>query len=161
MFLAMISIAGFILVISGSANAKDPLKPRLSYHWYPKHHSAISANKFVEECGKATNGKLNVKVFHSGQLYNIRQALSAVSSGSVELAGVLTLNFVPVDKTFMLGTLNHLWPDYKKQREFWTQTPLGKSKWDGIQKKIGDKSPLLHSRRSRMYFQHKTDGRQC
>lgn len=128
-----------LLNTSVSIAASTPIKARLSYHWFPQHQSAIYANKFAEECEKATNGKLKIEIFHSGQLFDIGQALSAVSSGSVELAGVLDLNFVPIDKSFMLGSLGYFWDGYEKQRAFWTQNPVGKAKWEGVQKKLGIK----------------------
>jgi C4-dicarboxylate-binding protein DctP len=134
----LISLFMFFFVTPAPA-AGTPIRARLSYHWFPQHHAAIYASKFAEECNKATNGRLKIEVFHSGQLFDIRQALSAVSSGSVELAGVLDLNFVPVDKSFMLGTFGYFWKDYDKQRAFWTQNPVGKAKWEGIQKKLGIK----------------------
>jgi C4-dicarboxylate-binding protein DctP len=80
---------------------------------------------------------LKIEVFHSGQLYGIREAVTAVSTGSVEMAGVLDLNFVPMDKNFMLGLMGYMWDGYAKQREFWTKNPVGRSRWDGIQKKLG------------------------
>ena len=52
-----------MLVISASAWAADTkvYKGRLSYHWAPKHYSAIMATKFAEECKKATNGRLDIE----------------------------------------------------------------------------------------------------
>ncbi len=139
-FLFLIVLLAMVFINpSVSTAAGEPIKARLSYHWFPQHQSAIYANKFAEECNKATNGKLKIEVFHSGQLFDIRQALSAVSSGSVELAGVLDLNFVPIDKNFMLGSFGYFWHGYEKQREFWTNNPVGKAKWEGIQKKLGIK----------------------
>jgi len=139
-FLAVVLTLGiFFCLTNGMASAADNYKARLSYHWFPKHHAAIYADKFAQECEKATNGKLKIDVFHSGQLYNIRQALTAVSSGAVELAGVLDLNMAPVDKAFMLSALGYFWSDYEKMRAFWEETPEGRAKWEGIQKKLGIK----------------------
>ena len=65
-----------ISVLMASASESKVYKARLSYHWGPKHMSAIMANKFAEECKKATNGRLDIEVFPSGQLFNIKQIVT-------------------------------------------------------------------------------------
>ena len=117
--------------------ADQVYKARLSVHWFPKHHSAIYAQKFADECRKATNGRLDIEFFPAGQLYSVRQALTAVSTGSVELAGVLDLNFAMVNKNFMLATLGMFWKDFEQQRNFWRTSAEGQKEWDGIQNKLG------------------------
>lgn len=126
-------------ISSQLAWSADQYKARLSYHWFPKHHSAISANKFAAEVEKATNGNLKIEIFPSGQLFNIRQALTAVSSGSVEMAGVLDLNLAAVDKNFMISLCGYFWPSYDKLHGFYQNTPQGKAKIEEIQKKLGIK----------------------
>jgi TRAP-type C4-dicarboxylate transport system substrate-binding protein len=121
------------------ALSADQYQARLSYHWFPKHHAAIYANKFASEVEKATNGRLKIEIFDSGQLFNIRQALTAVSSGSVQMAGVLDLNFAAVDKNFMISLLGYFWPDYDKLHDFYHDTPQGKARLEEIQKKLGVK----------------------
>ena len=84
-----------MLVISATAWAADTkvYKGRLSYHWAPKHYSAIMATKFAEECKKATNGRLDIEVFPSGQLYSIAQIVPALSEGSVDMGGCAGCSF--------------------------------------------------------------------
>jgi C4-dicarboxylate-binding protein DctP len=137
--LVAVTIGAVVLALVAGAYAQQPLKARLSYHWFPKHHAAVYADKFAQECRKATNGKLEVEVFHSGQLFDIRQALSAVSSGGVELAAVLDLNFEPVNKNFQLSSMAYFWDSYQRLRDFWTKTPEGSKEWEGLQKKLGIK----------------------
>ena len=60
-------------VLTASAAENKIYKARLSYHWGPKHYSAIMSNKFAKEVDKATNGRLKIEVFPQGQLFNIRQ----------------------------------------------------------------------------------------
>lgn len=129
-----------LTVVSGRpAWPAEQYTARLSYHWFPKHHAAIYANKFAAEVEKATHGKVKIEIFDSGQLFNIRQALTAVSSGSVEMAGVLDLNFAAVDKNLMISLLGYFWPSYDKLHDFYQNTPQGKAKLEEIQKKLGVK----------------------
>ena len=134
-----ISLAVSATVFIPPAWCADQLKARLSYHWFPKHHAAIYADKFAAEVEKATNNRLKIDIFHSGQLYNIRQALTAVSSGSVEMAGVLDLNLAAVDKNFMISLLGYFWPGYDKLHGFYQNTPQGRAALEKIEKKLGIK----------------------
>jgi TRAP-type C4-dicarboxylate transport system substrate-binding protein len=88
-------------------------------------------------CEEATKGALKITVYPSGELFSIAKILSAVSSGAVDLGGVLDLNFAAVDRNFEIGGLAFFFDSYPQQRDFWTQTPEGKGVWEGIQKKLG------------------------
>jgi C4-dicarboxylate-binding protein DctP len=46
----------------------------------------IALLKWSEDVEKATNGKVKIEVYHSGQLYNDRDAINAVSMGNVDVA---------------------------------------------------------------------------
>ena len=128
-----------ILVISATAWAADTkvYKGRLSYHWAPKHYSAIMATKFAEECKKATNGRLDIEVFPSGQLYSIAQIVPALSEGSVDMGGVLGVLFMRVDKNFFLSGMMRFFDSFQQKRDFWEKTPEGRKRWDALQTKLG------------------------
>jgi len=101
MSLSIIVAVMMLTLMPGTPAAADKIyKARLSYHWSPKHHSAIMAQKFAEECKRATNGRLDIEVFPSGQLYSIAQIVPALSQGSVDMGGVLGVLFMRVDKNF-------------------------------------------------------------
>jgi TRAP-type C4-dicarboxylate transport system substrate-binding protein len=127
-----------MLVISATAWAADTkvYKGRLSYHWAPKHYSAIMATKFAEECKKATNGRLDIEVFPSGQLYSIAQIVPALSEGSVDMGGVLGVLFMRVDKNFFLSGMMRFFDSFQQKRDFWEKTPEGRKRWDALQTKL-------------------------
>jgi C4-dicarboxylate-binding protein DctP len=133
----------------------DEYKARLSYHFFPKHHAAVYADKFVEMTEAATKGRLKIEVFHSGQLYGIRQALSAVSAGGVEMAVVLNLNLIPVDRNFNISSAGFFWPDYESVRRFWEETPEGRKVWEGFQKKLGVKVLCYNPNGPNLFFSTK------
>ncbi len=114
-------------------------KGRLSYHWGPKHYSAIMANKFAEQCRKATNGRLDLQVFPQGQLYSIAQIVPAVAQGSVDMGGVLGVLFMRVDKNFYLFGMANLFNSFQQMRDFWETDPVGRKHWMALQKKLGIK----------------------
>ena len=116
-------IIGIILMFAVTpwAMASDTkvYKGRLSYHWAPKHYSAIMASKFAEECKKATNGRLDIEVFPSGQLYSIAQIVPALSQGSVDLGGILGVLFMRVNKNFFLSGMMRFFDSFQQKRDFW------------------------------------------
>lgn len=114
-------------------------KGRLSYHWGPKHFSAIMADKFARECKKATNGRLDIAVFPSGQLYSIAQIVPALSQGSVDMGGVLGVLFMRVDKNFFLSGMMRFFDSFQQKRDFWERTPVGSKYWDALEKKLNMK----------------------
>ena len=110
-----ISVAVMMLTLMpGTLVAEDKIyKARLSYHWGPKHYSAIMAQKFAAECKKATNGRLDIEVFPSGQLYSIAQIVPALSQGSVDMGGVLGVLFMRVDKNFFLSGMMRFFDSFQ------------------------------------------------
>jgi TRAP-type C4-dicarboxylate transport system substrate-binding protein len=124
---------------TGFTSESKVYKGRLSYHWGPTHYSAIMASKFAEECKKATNGRLDLEVFPSGQLYSIAQIVPALSQGSVDIGGVLGVLFMRVDKNFFLSGMMRFFDSFQEKRDFWERNPVGKKYWDALQKKLGIK----------------------
>jgi TRAP-type C4-dicarboxylate transport system substrate-binding protein len=135
----MVAVIAMMLTSTALAAETKIIKGRLSYHWGPKHYSAIMASKFAEECKKATNGRLDIEVFPSGQLYSIAQIVPALSQGSVDLGGVLGVLFMRVDKNFFLSGMMRFFDSFQQKRDFWEKTPEGRQRWEGLQKKLGIK----------------------
>ena len=96
------AIVSFLFVISfviSSTAAFAEIVGRLSVHWSPKHHSAKHAQIFADEVNKRANGKLKIEVYPSKQLFGIREVMGAVTSGAVELGGVVgVVSFPPINK---------------------------------------------------------------
>jgi len=135
-----VTVLAMLLTISAALAADQVYKPRLSYHWFPAHHSAKMANLFAEECKKATNGRLDIQVFPSGQLFNIRQIIPAVSQGSVEMGGVVDVIYMTVDKDFYLMGFQRFFNSFEQKRSFWLENPQGRKAWDRLEKKLGIKN---------------------
>ncbi len=137
-FLAIICAITMLIFASGTFAAGDKIyKARLSYHWGPKHYSAIMADKFAEACKTATKGRLDIEVFPSGQLYSIAQVLPALSQGSIDMGGVLDVLFMRADKNFFLAGMMRFFNSFQQKRDFWERTPEGKKYWDALQQKLG------------------------
>ena len=137
---ACIIMVALAMIAPATLCAGDKVyKGRLSYHWGPKHFSAIMAEKFAKECRTATNGRLDLQVFPQGQLFSIAQIVPALAQGSVDMGGVLGVLFMRVDKNFYLVGMANLFDSFQQMRDFWETDPVGKKYWTAVQKKLGIK----------------------
>ena len=71
---------------------------RLSVHWSAKHHCAKHAQIFADKVNERAKGKLRIEVYPSKQLFGIREVMGAVTSGAVELGGIVgVVSFPPIN----------------------------------------------------------------
>ena len=113
---------------------------RLSGHWSPKHQSAIHSQLFADEVTKRSNGRLKIDFYPSKQLFGIREVLGAVTSGAVELGGIVgVVSFPSINKNFNVASFPGLFNSYGQQRGFFQDSNMGKSIWSDITKKSNSK----------------------
>ena len=124
-----------IIVTSTSVLAAE-IVGRLSVHWSPKHHSAKHAIIFAEEVSKRSNGRLKIEVYPSKQLFGVREVMGAVTSGAVELGGILgVVSFPSINKDFNVASFPGLFNSWEQQRGFFQNSPKGKEIWGELTKK--------------------------
>ena len=137
------------LIISSTSVLASEIVGRLSVHWSPKHHSAKHAQIFADEVNKRAKGKLKIEVYPSKQLFGIREVMGAVTSGAVELGGIVgVVSFPPINKNFNVASFPGLFNSWEQQRGFFQNSPKGKEIWGELTKKtkstlISKKSNLL------------------
>jgi TRAP-type C4-dicarboxylate transport system substrate-binding protein len=127
-----------IFLSTGEALAAELFKARYSYHWFPMHHLAIYSEKFAQLAKEETKGRLDVTTFPSGQLYSARDAIAAVSQGSVEMAGCIALTLASAAPEFGADTLMMLFDSYEQQRKAWETEP-GRAVIAKVEQKLGVK----------------------
>lgn len=71
--------------LAGAAGA-EPLPFRISLETGPNHIKTKSLEKFVADLAARTKGELDVKLFHSAQLFKERDVAKGLRQGSVEMA---------------------------------------------------------------------------
>ena len=139
--LSVCLLAGMGLTVfspTGPAVAAESFKARYSYHWFPAHHLAVYSEKFAQLCKEETNGRLEVTTYPSGQLYGARDAIAAVSQGSVEMAGCIALTLASAAPEFGVDTLMMLFDNYEQQRKAWETGP-GRAVIARVEQKLGVK----------------------
>ena len=114
----------------------EQIVARMSGHWSPKHQSSIHAQMFADEVTQRSNGKLKIEYYPSKQLFGIREVLGAVTSGAVELGGVVgVVSFPPINKNFSVASYPGLFSSYDAQRGFFKDSKKGQEIWSDITKK--------------------------
>lgn len=132
--------AGLLVSLIAFPAAAQDYIGRLSVHWSPSHHSAVHAQMFADEVNKRAQGRLRIDVFPSGQLFGIREQLGAVTSGAVEMGGIVGIvSFPPINKNFNVTAYPGLFASYAKQRAFLLESEAGQEIWKDITTKSNTK----------------------
>ena len=130
----------FLLMSLPNTLVAEQFTARLSGHWSPKHQSAIHSQLFADEVTKRSNGRLKIDFYPSKQLFGIREVLGAVTSGAVELGGIVgVVSFPSINKNFNVASFPGLFDSYEQQRGFFQDSNMGKSIWSDITKKSNSK----------------------
>jgi TRAP-type C4-dicarboxylate transport system substrate-binding protein len=130
----------FLFTSLPTALLAEQFTARLSGHWSPKHQSAIHSQLFADEVTKRSDGRLKIDFYPSKQLFGIREVLGAVTSGAVELGGIVgVVSFPSINKNFNVASFPGLFDSYEQQRGFFKESTMGKSIWSDITKKSNSK----------------------
>ena len=125
-------IAVSAVLAGGTAQAQEHVA-RLSVHCGPTHHSAIHSEMFANEVNKRAEGRLRIDYFPSGQLFGVREQLGAVTSGAVEMGGIVAVvAFPPNNQNFNVVSITGMFESYDEQRAFFQEDEVGKEVWNDI-----------------------------
>ena len=101
-----------------------------------KAYQRKARQNFADTVNERAKGRLRIETFPSGQLFGIREILGGVTSGAVQIGGIVgVVSFPPINKDFNIANFPGLFKDYQQQRDFFTQTAEGRGIWEKIQKK--------------------------
>jgi TRAP-type C4-dicarboxylate transport system substrate-binding protein len=124
-----------VAAIPAETSAKE-IVARLSYHWGPKHSAAIMSEKFAAEVNERAKGRLKIEIYNSGQLFGIRETMGAVTSGAVQMGGLVgVVAMPPVDKNYNIASFPGYFTSFEQMRGFFKDTPEGRRVWENILKK--------------------------
>ncbi|MFV1877677.1 TRAP transporter substrate-binding protein [Nioella sp.] len=128
----IVSALSGALLVAGLASAQE-YTARLSVHWGPTHHGTIHTQMFADEVNRRAEGRLQIDVFPSGQLFGIREQLGAVTSGAVQMGGIVgVVSFPPINSNYNVVAFSGLFDSYEEQRSFFTDDPAGQAIWGEI-----------------------------
>ncbi len=122
--------AAAALSLSAITAQAEEIVARLSYHWAPAHHSAIYCQTFADRVNERGAGKIRIETYPSAQLFGIREIGGALTSGAVELGGVVgTVTFPPVNKNYNVEGLPGMFKSFEHLRGFFNDTEAGSAIW--------------------------------
>jgi len=127
---------------SSTLAAEAVYKARLSYHWFPTHLAAQFSEKFAKYAKEATNGRLEITTYGSGQLYSNKTSFMGISKGGVEMAGITDNPIEGIDPIYYVPNTHYFWSGdkgYQEIRYMFRQTSAGKNYDEAFQKKHGVK----------------------
>lgn len=126
-------LAGVIALFGCAHSGAAEIVARLSYHWAPKHPSAIKAQQYADAVNAKLAGKLRIETYPAGQLFGIREVIGAVAAGSVEMGGVVAIvSFPPINRNYAITAFPGYFSSFDQQRRFFEEDPVGKKVWDDI-----------------------------
>ena len=134
-FKNILSVGLYALVLAGISSIVNAAEytGRLSMHWNDKQHCTKHAQMFVDEVFEKSNGRLKIEVFHSGQLFGIRDIMGGITSGAVDLGGVVgVVGFPKINKNFNVATIPGLFASFEQQREFFQKSNKGSEIWGDL-----------------------------
>ncbi|MAR50328.1 MAG: hypothetical protein CML42_04270, partial [Rhodobacteraceae bacterium] len=135
-----IKLAMVVSLLISPAFAAEEYLARISGHWSPKHQSAIHSQLFADEVTKRSNGRLKVEFYPSKQLFDIRTVMGGVTSGAVEMGGIVgVVSFPKINKNFSVASFPGLFGSYDEQRRFFLEDETGSKIWSDITTKSNTK----------------------
>ncbi|MCF7936291.1 MAG: DctP family TRAP transporter solute-binding subunit [Synergistales bacterium] len=85
-FVGLLCVAAVVCVFGVTAASAETF--RLSNQLPPSHHISKSMELFAEKVEEYSEGDMNVKVFHSGQLFKDTGIVEAIQGGLVEMSAL-------------------------------------------------------------------------
>jgi C4-dicarboxylate-binding protein DctP len=91
---------------------------RISHQFPPTHHTAVNLDKFAAEVKETTKGRVEVQNFGAAQLFKPNQNHSAVASGKVEAAAILSFQWGGTIPEMSVTIIPYLMTSVAKQKAF-------------------------------------------
>ena len=91
---------------------------RLSHQFPPSHPTAQAMEQLAKDVDAATDGKVEVQVFGAAQLFKPNQHHSAIASGQIESAIILSMQWGSTIPEMSLSMIPYLMPSPAKQEAF-------------------------------------------
>lgn len=112
---ALVGLAA--LSLAGNALAAQ-YTMRLSHQFPPTHQTAVNLDQFAKEVKEATQGRVEVQIFGAAQLFKPNQNHSAVASGKIEAASILSFQWGGTIPEMSVTIIPYLMTSVAKQKAF-------------------------------------------
>jgi len=139
LLVSIVVVLGLVLSLGVSLAAEKTYTLRFNTVAGPNEPQTIAMRKFAEVVGNLSGGKIEVKVFHSGQLADQKTGILGVMRGSLEMASDASPSwFADLASYPEIGVLEvaYLYRDLDHMYRVLTG-PIGRKYWENLAKKSG------------------------
>lgn len=123
-----------LLLAAGAAFAADKIVVRVNHTLAPDSHYHIGLENFGKMLSEATNGRIELQIFHSSQLGSERDAIEGVSMGTLEMTLVSSAPLANFTNSFLVFDLPFIVQDRHKLYA-WLDGPQGTKMLDALSSK--------------------------
>lgn len=120
-----------VLLAAGTAFAAEKIVVRLNHTLAPDSHYHKGLEYFGELLDKATDGQVELQIFHSSQLGSERDAIEGVSMGTLEMTLVSSAPLANFTNAFLVFDLPFIIQDRQKVYA-WMDGPEGRKILDSV-----------------------------
>ncbi len=105
-------LAGTLLAAPALAQTKVQI--RLGHVLAESHSWHVAAKGFAEDVARATDGRVTIQVFPSGQLGSEKDAVEGLQIGSVQAGVIGSGSFQPIEPRMGIVEMPYAWPTREK-----------------------------------------------
>jgi tripartite ATP-independent transporter DctP family solute receptor len=109
-FFVITIVIAYVNETAGAASNQMVLK--LAHVTIPKHPWHIAAAGFARDVEKATNGRIKIEVYHSGQLGNEEEELRSLLLHNLDMAVIAGDSFEAVEPRMVIEALPYAWDNH-------------------------------------------------
>lgn len=120
-----------VVLSAGAAAADDKIVVRVAHTLAPDSHYHIGLENFGKLLDEASNGRIELEIFHSSQLGSERDAIEGVSMGTLEMTLVSSAPLANFTNGFLVFDLPFIIQDRFKTYE-WMDGPEGQKILDSV-----------------------------
>ena len=124
-------IACTLLLAAGAAFAADKIVVRVAHTIAPDSHYQAGLEHLGKLLDEATNGQIELQIFHSSQLGSERDAIEGVSMGTLEMTLISSAPLANFTNAFLVFDLPFIIQDRQKAYA-WMDGPEGQKILDSV-----------------------------
>lgn len=122
----VLALAAFLVAGCGGAKstadskqAPEKIMAKFSHVAAPSTPKGLAAQKFAELVKERTNGRMEIQVFPSSQLYGDKDEFEALQANNVQFIAPSAGKLISFDQRFQIGDMPFLFKDNQGASRFW------------------------------------------
>ena len=110
-FCVAVLVGTALVSVGGPASAGEKIIIKYADQVAEEHPAVQAARFFGKRMAELTNNRVEVQVYHSSQLGNLREYMEGIQIGSIQMGMTTTPNMEVYSKKYMLASLPYVFKD--------------------------------------------------